>query len=80
VLRQIKARIPPEGLSLFSQLLDKAKSILANSLGRVFLAGVIMAGVALLITLFLKEVPLSRWDAAATPVERGGPDDKGLGE
>lgn len=62
-LRQIQMRIPPEGLSLFSQLLDKTKSILANSLGRVFLAGVIMAGVALVITLFLKEVPLSRGDA-----------------
>jgi EmrB/QacA subfamily drug resistance transporter len=62
-LRQIKTRIPPEGLSLFSQLLDKAKSILADSLGRVFFAGVIMAGVALVITLFLKEVPLSRGDA-----------------
>jgi len=79
-LRQIKTRIPPEGLSLFSQLLDNAKSILANSLGGVFLAGVVMAGVALLITLFLKEVPLSRWDAAATPVERRGPDDKELRE
>jgi hypothetical protein len=62
-LRQIQMRIPPEGLSLFSQLLDKTKSILANSLGRVFLAGVIMAGVALVITLFLREVPLSRGDA-----------------
>jgi MFS family permease len=62
-LSQIKMRIPPEGLALFSQQLDKAKSILANSLGRVFFAGVIMAGVALLITLFLKEVPLSGGDA-----------------
>lgn len=79
-LRQIKARIPPEGLSAFSQLLDKAKLILANSLERVFLAGVIMAGVALLMTFFLKEVPLSRWDAAATPMEGRGPDDKKLKE
>ena len=59
-LRQIKTRIPVEGLSQFTQLLDKAKSILANSLGGVFLAGVVMAAVALLITLFLREVPLSR--------------------
>jgi EmrB/QacA subfamily drug resistance transporter len=62
-LRQIKTGIPAEGLLQFTQLLDKAKSILANSLGRVFLAGVIIAGAALLITLFLKEVPLSRGEA-----------------
>ncbi len=79
-LRQIKTQIPPEGLSLFSQLLDKAKSILATSLGRVFLAGVVMAGLALLMTFFLREIPLSRWNAAATPVEHRGPDDKKFGE
>jgi MFS family permease len=76
-LRQIQTRIPAEGLPLFSQQLDKAKSILANSLGRVFLAGVIMAGVALLITFFLKEVPLSRRD---TRIEGDRVGEKGVEE
>jgi len=62
-LRHIKTRIPPEGLSLFAQLLDKARAILADSLTNVFLVGIVMAGMALLITLFLKEVPLSRGEA-----------------
>jgi MFS family permease len=62
-LRQIKTAIPADGLWQFTQLLEKAKSILANSLARVFLAGVVTAGAALLITSFLKEVPLSSGEA-----------------
>jgi len=62
-LSQIKTHIPAEGLLTFSQLLDKAKFILANSLNKVFLAGIIMTGVALVITILLKEVPFSRGEA-----------------
>jgi hypothetical protein len=64
-LSQIKTHVPPEGLLTFSQLLDKAKFVLANSLDRVFLAGIIMTSVALVITIFLKEVPLSRGETTA---------------
>ncbi len=64
LLNEVKTHIPPEGLSMFSQLLDKSKAILAHSLNMVFLTGVIIAGAALVITLFLKEVPLSRGDPA----------------
>ncbi len=60
LLNDMRTHIPPDGLSLFSQLLDKSKSILAHSLNMVFLSGVIIAGVALVITSCLKEVPLSR--------------------
>jgi EmrB/QacA subfamily drug resistance transporter len=62
-LNQIKAHIPLEASQMFSHLLDKAKSILANSLGMVFLTGVTMASLGLVITIFLKEVPLSRGEA-----------------
>jgi hypothetical protein len=62
-LGQIKTHIPPEVLPMFSQLLGGAKSILANSLDMVLLAGVITASVARMITIFLKEVPLSRGEA-----------------
>jgi EmrB/QacA subfamily drug resistance transporter len=71
-LAQMKSRVPPEGLLMIGQLLEKAKSILAISLGKVFFAGMITAGAALVITLFLKEVPLLRGEAAFGNKEGGG--------
>jgi EmrB/QacA subfamily drug resistance transporter len=64
VLGDIRTHLPPEGLSVFSQLIEKSKLILAHSLHMVFLTGVIVGCVAIIITLFLKEVPLSRDDGA----------------
>jgi EmrB/QacA subfamily drug resistance transporter len=69
-LSKIKAYIPLEALPMFSHLLDRAKSILANSLGMVFFAGVGMAFLGLLITIFLKEVPLSKGEVTDESKER----------
>jgi hypothetical protein len=56
-LSQIKAHVPLEALQMFGYQLAKAKSILANSLGMVFLAGATMAILGLLSTIFFREVP-----------------------
>jgi EmrB/QacA subfamily drug resistance transporter len=56
---QITSHLPVDVLTSFNGVLDQARTILANSIDLVFLAAVAMACAALLVILFLKEVPLS---------------------
>lgn len=55
---QIQAQIPSAALPAVGQILQQIKVILANSLDMVFLAGTVIAGLALVLTLFVKELPL----------------------
>ncbi|PUA40543.1 MFS transporter [Paenibacillus elgii] len=57
-LAQIQAALPPELQTVFSQMIDSLREALSYSLANVFLAGAALLVVALLLTFFLKEIPL----------------------
>ncbi len=66
---QILAQVPSGSLPLFNQLLAQVKGVLANSLDMVFLTGLIIAAFGLVLTLFLKELPLTSYE----PKQRSNP-------
>lgn len=55
---QIQAQIPSGAFPVVDQILQQIKVVLASSLDMVFLAGTVIAGLALVLTLFVKELPL----------------------
>ena len=69
-MNQIASQVPPSSLPMFNQILEQIKGVLANSLDMVFLTGAVFAALALIITFFIKEVPLVSQDAKPA-VERG---------
>ncbi|MCP3774933.1 MFS transporter [Paenibacillus sp. MZ04-78.2] len=57
-LAQVQAALPPELQTVFSRMIDSLREALSYSLANVFLAGAVLLGVALVLTFFLKEIPL----------------------
>ncbi|WP_010493066.1 MDR family MFS transporter [Paenibacillus elgii] len=57
-LAQIQATLPPELQTVFGQMIDSFREALSYSLANVFLAGAALLVVALVLTFFLKEIPL----------------------
>ncbi|WP_088833700.1 MDR family MFS transporter [Paenibacillus tyrfis] len=57
-LAQIQAALPPELQTVFGQMIDSLREALSYSLANVFLAGAALLVVALVLTFFLKEIPL----------------------
>nr|WP_285854253.1 MDR family MFS transporter [Paenibacillus elgii] len=57
-LAQIEAALPPELQTVFGQMIDSLREALSYSLANVFLAGAALLVVALVLTFFLKEIPL----------------------
>jgi len=57
-----------DATTLFNQTIDSMKDGLATSITEVFLFAAILAGISVVISLFLKEVRLkTSWDSAAAP-------------
>lgn len=50
--------LPPESQVVFTKMLDMVREALSYAITSTFLAGAIVAGIAVLITFFLKEIPL----------------------
>ena len=50
--------LPPESQVLFSKILDTVQEALSYAITTTFLVGAIMAAIAVLLTCFLKEIPL----------------------
>lgn len=50
--------LPPESQALFTKMLDMIREALSYAITSTFLAGAIVAGAAVIIALFLKEIPL----------------------
>ncbi|WP_044640643.1 MDR family MFS transporter [Risungbinella massiliensis] len=50
--------LPPESQVVFTKMLDMVREALSYAITSTFLAGAIVAGIAVLIALFLKEIPL----------------------
>jgi EmrB/QacA subfamily drug resistance transporter len=71
-LAALKAQVPPQAQPLFDQVITAIRVALANTLHDLFLYAAAIMVVALIASLFLREVPLrsSREPAAETEVER----------
>ena len=59
-LRRVVSDLVPQGVGMADQLVRALREALAMSISDVFLVGLAAVGVAFLVTLFLKEVPLKR--------------------
>jgi hypothetical protein len=69
-LAQIKASLPADLVPSFDQLVHAARLGLASTLHDLFLIAAVVAGVALIASVFLREVPLNRTaDKVADDVE-----------
>ena len=69
-----KASLPPQAQPLFDQVLEAIRSALALSLHDVFIYAAAVVSVAVVVSLFLKEVPLkARERPSAEEVREGAP-------
>ncbi len=57
---QIRAHLPDGLLPQFDRLLDQVRGVMAHSIHEIFFIGLIVMVISLLITLWLKELPLRR--------------------
>jgi hypothetical protein len=67
-----KAALPPQAQPLFDQVLDAIRTALALSLHDVFIYAAAVVGVAVVVSLFLKEVPLKARERPSTEEVREG--------
>ncbi|MBW7477182.1 MFS transporter [Paenibacillus oenotherae] len=58
LLEQIHTELPDQVQPLFAHMIDILRSVLSDTLSTVFIIGAILVGVGLLLTFFLKEIPL----------------------
>ncbi|WP_256759411.1 MDR family MFS transporter [Cohnella sp. WQ 127256] len=58
MLEQMHAKLPEQAQPLFTQMLDMLRSVLSDTLSSVFILGAILVAVGLVLTFFLKEIPL----------------------
>jgi EmrB/QacA subfamily drug resistance transporter len=68
-LAQAKASLPPQALPVFDQVINATRSALAATLQDLFLLAAGIALVALVATVFLREVPLTRVASAQPAAE-----------
>lgn len=66
---QIRARLPADLLPQFDRLLDQVKGVMAHSIQEIFFIGLIVMVISLLVTLWLKELPLRREEVSFTEKE-----------
>ena len=70
-----RATLPPQAQPLFDQVLDAIRTALALSLHDVFIYAAAFVGVAIVVSLFLREVPIKGYTArpSAGEVREGAP-------
>ncbi|MGZ3583674.1 MAG: MFS transporter, partial [Ktedonobacterales bacterium] len=78
VTQAVTAQVTQQMTNLFNQIFEASRMALAIGIGDAFKVGLIMCGVIIIITLFLKDVPLAKRAperaAAGTPGEGGSPE------
>ncbi|WLR52882.1 MDR family MFS transporter [Bacillus tianshenii] len=57
-LAELQQSLPAESLPMFNQLLQTMREALSTALSGSFIFGTIILGIAFILTLFLKEIPL----------------------
>ncbi|MFS0557818.1 DHA2 family efflux MFS transporter permease subunit [Brevibacillus sp. 179-C9.3 HS] len=70
------ASLPPDLQPLFTNMLDMIREAMSHGITTTFLTGAIVAGIAVIIALFLKEVPLRSGKMEQKP--EGGSEEKDL--
>jgi len=70
-----RASLPPQAQAIFDQVLDATRAALAASLHDVFMYAAVVVSVAVVVSLFLKEVPLKGRTArpSSEEVREGAP-------
>jgi EmrB/QacA subfamily drug resistance transporter len=71
IIRQAFAAFGPQGLTLFDQLLHAIRISLAGAVTDIFVVTTGVMLLALIATLFLREVPLRRSNAPGAPADGG---------
>jgi EmrB/QacA subfamily drug resistance transporter len=66
---QIRAHLPAGLLPQFDRLLDQVRGVMAHSIHEIFFIGLIVMVITLLVTLWLKELPLRREEVSLTEKE-----------
>lgn len=59
-ISKIKAQLPEKMLPSFAKVIEQVKQILSNSIHNVFIICIIIAVLALVTVLFMKEIPLNK--------------------
>jgi MFS family permease len=59
-LQQLPVSIQPQAMDSFHAFIAKAKEIFASSVSEVFIIGTVLMSIALLVSFFLKEIPLRK--------------------
>lgn len=77
-LAAIQNSLPPSIQSAFSELIETIREAMSASLSNVFFAGVLLVTVALVLSFFLREVPLRTTVGKVTP-EKPAEREKALG-
>ncbi|MBF6589941.1 MAG: MFS transporter [Ktedonobacterales bacterium] len=62
--QQVTTQVTQQVHELFAQMLDATRQSLAIGIGRAFTAGLFICGAVVVISLFLKDVPLAKREAA----------------
>lgn len=58
LLEQLHTKLPEEAQPLFTHMIEMLRSVLGETLSTVFIIGAVLIGVGLILTIFLKEIPL----------------------
>ncbi|BBI36437.1 MDR family MFS transporter [Cohnella abietis] len=58
LLKDIQSKLPEQDQSLYTQMMDMLRSVLGDTLSTVFLLGAVLVAIGLVLTFFLKEIPL----------------------
>ncbi|MCQ6562660.1 MDR family MFS transporter [Paenibacillus mendelii] len=58
LLMELQSKLPEEAQPLFAQMVDMLRTVLRDTLSTVFLLGAVLVGLGLVLTFFLKEIPL----------------------
>ena len=74
-LRSVLEQLGPQGGAFFEQLLNVLRQALASALSEVFLIGLVVVLIALVIHLFIKEIPLRKQHLPVDPQDDQNPPD-----
>lgn len=58
LLEEMHSKLPEAAQPMFTQLLETLRSVLSDTLSTVFLLGAVLIAAGLVLTIFLKEIPL----------------------
>ncbi len=70
-LKELQVTLPEEVLPTFTSMIDMLRSALTDTLSNVFYIGAVLLFIALILTIFLKEIPLRTSEKSVIVEEEG---------